>query len=471
MKRFLCICILLFLTTFFFSCSKNETTDTPKVTPVIESVSIESGATVSVGLGTITIVYSTPVKISTSAAITIGNLSATAVATNKSVAINFSKLEYNTNYTLTVPQGSILNKTDDSPAATFTLTFKTENYVAPNPVIPSEITWNIDASPVNPNASLQARNLYSYLRSSFGNKILSCTMAEVNWNIDNATWVYNQTGKWPAMTCFDFIHYTRKKTNYDSWVDYKALVNNAIDYWNNGGIVALMWHWLDPSRSTDQFYSDQTTFDISKISDVNSTQYKAMISDIDSIAVFLKQLKNAGVPVIWRPLHEAEGSYRYGDWFWWGAKGAAACVQLWKVMYDRLVTYHGLNNLIWVWTVNLDDYDYLWYADATSWYPGHDYVDIIGIDIYDNTVAHGSHVDFFKKTALIANSNKIVTLAECGHIPDPALMQVNGDKWSYFMPWYGDYTKSATYNGAAYWNQAFQSSFVVTRSDLPNLKN
>jgi len=469
MNRFPCLFAIL-LIVLLNGCSKKEGPVVPGVTPLVETLSVTSGATVSVGLGTVTVVYSVPVKVSASAAITVGTLSATATATNKSVAIKFGTLEYDKEYTLTIPSGTILNKNDDTPAEAYSISFKTEKEVVPNPTIPTNITWNIDASLVNANASTQAKNVYNYLRSSFGTKCLSGTMAEVNWNIDNATWVYNQTGKWPAITCFDLIHYTRKKTSYDSWVDYNAMVTNATNYWNNGGLVAMMWHWLDPSRATDQFYSDRTSFDISKIFDANSTQYAAMINDIDSVAVFLKQLKNAGVPVIWRPLHEAEGSYRYGDWFWWGSKGAEACVQLWKVMYERLVTYHGLNNLIWVWTVNLDDYDYLWYADATGWYPGNAYVDIIGIDIYDDAVAHGSHVNFFKKTALIAGSRKIVTLAECGHIPDPALMQANGDKWSYFMPWYGDYTKKATYNGE-YWNYAFQSDFIVTRGDLPNFKN
>ncbi|MEN6618830.1 MAG: glycosyl hydrolase [Rikenellaceae bacterium] len=469
MKNIL-ICCIIPLFAVFTACSVKPEPDPPAVTPVLETISITAGLVVDVNLGTITITYSVPVKISTSPGITLGNLSVAANATNKSVVLTFGRLEYATSYTLTIPKGSILNKTDNAAAEFFSISFSTVEYVAPNPDIPSSIIWNIDASPVNTNVSAGAKKVYDYLKQSFGNKIISSTMAEVNWNIDNAQWVYSQTGKWPAMACFDFIHYTRKGTNYDSWVDYNALTNNAIKYWQDGGIVALMWHWLDPSRITDEFYSEKTSFDISKIFDPTSTQYKAMIADIDEVATHLKKLKDAGVPLIWRPLHEAEGSYRYGDWFWWGSKGAESCVQLWKVMYNRLVNFHGLNNLIWVWTVSLDNYDYLWYADGLKWYPGKDYVDIIGIDIYDDAAAHGSHLDFFKKTALIAGSRKIVALTECGYIPDPDLMLANGDKWSYFMPWYGDYTKADKYNGAEYWKKIFSNSFVVTRSDLPSFK-
>ena len=50
------------------------------------------------------------------------------------------------------------------------------------------------------------------------------------------------------------------------------------------------------------------------------------------------------------------------------------CKTLWRLMFDRLVNYHGLNNLIWVWTTSASD-------DAATWYPGDDYVDILGMDI------------------------------------------------------------------------------------------
>jgi len=42
----------------------------------------------------------------------------------------------------------------------------------------------------------------------------------------------------------------------------------------------------------------------------------ALLNDIDTMARKLKQVQDAGVPVLFRPLHEAEGG-----WFWWGAEG------------------------------------------------------------------------------------------------------------------------------------------------------
>jgi mannan endo-1,4-beta-mannosidase len=77
----------------------------------------------------------------------------------------------------------------------------------------------------------------------------------------------------------------------------------------------------------------------------------------------LKRLRDAGVPVLWRPLHEASGNAWHTPWFWWGAKGAEPYKKLWNMMFDRMNNYHGLNNLIWIYSINWDNKD-------SSWYPG-----------------------------------------------------------------------------------------------------
>src|ERR1043165_6132408 len=135
--------------------------------------------------------------------------------------------------------------------------------------------------------------------------------------------------------------------------------------------TTFCWHWNAPKDLIDQpgkewwrgFYTEATTFDVTMaMNDVTSDEYTLIIRDIDAIATQLKRLQSANIPVIWRPLHEAEGK-----WFWWGAKGAEPCKWLWKLLYDRLVNEHHLDNLIWVWTSTGN-------PDATQWYPGDDYV-------------------------------------------------------------------------------------------------
>lgn len=325
------------------------------------------------------------------------------------------------------------------------------DYIRIEPYTKPAITANL----VTPNPSLQAVKLYDFLRQNFGTKVISGTMAAHSTNITEATWVHTQTGKWPALTAFDFIDHTNSN---QGWVQYSAPLTLGQDWWMNNGIVGLMWHWRDPLTKSGAFYTAETSFDISKVSDPNSNEYKAMIVDIDVIAGYLKQFKDAGIPVIWRPLHEAAGG-----WFWWGAKGPEACKTLWKLMFNRLVTVHGLNNLIWVWTSNTSD-------TALNWYPGDEYVDIIGMDIYPGANQHGSQSVEFKKVREIFSDTKIIALSECGSVPDPALMKINGDMWSWFMPWNGDFTESDTHNGVTWWKKFFSYDYVITRDQMPDLK-
>ena len=331
--------------------------------------------------------------------------------------------------------------------------------VAKNTVGP--VAFNIASAPVSTNPSPQLVNLYNYLKTNFNTKIVSGTMANYSTNITEATWVYNNTGKWPALTAFDFIDHTNPNQN---WVNYTAPFTLGQDWWNNNGLVAFSWHWRDPLTKSGSFntfstsYPNGTTFDVTKVSDPTSAEYKAMIVDIDVIAGYLKQFKNANIPVIWRPLHEAEGG-----WFWWGAKGAEPCKTLWKLLYDRLVNYHGLNNLIWVWTSSAS-------TNAATWYPGDDYVDVVGMDIYPGENQHGSQYISFNKVREMTGGKKIITLSECGSVPDPALMQQYGDIWSWFMPWNGDYTESDSHNGVAWWKKFFSYDYVITRDKMPSLK-
>src|SRR5690606_25911046 len=91
----------------------------------------------------------------------------------------------------------------------------------------------------------------------------------------------------------------------------------------------------------------------------------------------LQKYEDAGVPVIWRPLHEAQGNEPDGDaWFWWGAHGPENFKTLWRVMHERLTEHHGLHNLIWEFTSSAAKSEHL------DWYPGDDVVDIVGLDVY-----------------------------------------------------------------------------------------
>lgn len=195
--------------------------------------------------------------------------------------------------------------------------------------------FNLNQTLVTPNPTAEAKALYDFLLDNYGDKIISGAMTLESF--DESNWLKENTGKEPALLGIDFMHSGR---GYN-WYNDRAPINDAKTWYNRNGIPALMWHWRDPSRTTEEFYTrsqsktNGTAFDISKISDTNSAEYKAMLADIDFVAGMLKELQDQNVPVIWRPLHEAAGG-----WFWWGAKGAAPLRTLWILMYDALTSSH-----------------------------------------------------------------------------------------------------------------------------------
>lgn len=327
------------------------------------------------------------------------------------------------------------------------------DYIEVSPVA-EEIPFMPPSDLVTSSASKEAKNLYEFLKDNFGQKVISGAMANYSVGIEEAQWMFDNTGKWPALAGFDLINYTTT-WGLDS---YAQMTANAQDWWENNGIVSVMWHWRDPLKQSDEFYTEKTSFDISKINDPNSDEYKAMLEDIDAIALYLKQFKDDNIPVLWRPLHEAAGG-----WFWWGAKGAEPCKTLWKLMFERMVNHHGLNNLIWVWTSDASD-------SALDWYPGDEYVDIIGMDIYPGERQHGSQYISFDKVNAIFGGKKLLTLSECGSIPSVDSMFTYGDTWAWVMPWNGTYTRDDKHNGDDFLSDFLESEKVITRDEMPSLK-
>lgn len=309
---------------------------------------------------------------------------------------------------------------------------------------------NINLTLTTPNPSTEANKVYQFLRDNYGKKMLSGVMT-LN-SFDETTWLKDNTGKEPAIIGLDFMHSGR---GYN-WYDNEQPIKDAKAYWLKNGLPVIVWHWRDPSRLTEEFYTNKTNFDVSKITDPNSAEYKAMIADIDYVSLMLKKLQAEHVPVIWRPLHEAAGG-----WFWWGAKGAAPCKKLYQVMYDRMVNYHKLNNLIWVWTREPND---------DAWYPGDEVVDIVGRDLYSQG-DHSSRIAEFNTLTALYGSKKMITLSECGSMPDVDNVVKDAAGWSWFMPWYGDFTRSSSHNSLDLWKKAFASSYVLTLDEMPSLKN
>ena len=323
----------------------------------------------------------------------------------------------------------------------------------------SAASLEFDIQPlVMPQPSANTSKLYQFLLDNFQRKIISGVMtlkslattggAEQN----EITWLYEKTGKKPALLGLDFMDHTGAIQS--NWINNPNIIKDAITWKNSNGIVAFCWHWRDPSHKTYEFYTNRTNFDPRKIFEPDSDEYKAMMRDMDMVAGYLKELQKEDIPVLWRPLHEASGG-----WFWWGSQGAEACKKIWQIMFDKFTNEHRLNNLIWVWTSEANN-------NALNWYPGDDYVDIIGMDIYDEG-NHSSQLLSFEELRKLYNGKKMLALSECGSIPDMVAMNKDRAIWSYYMPWYGNHTKNPVWNTVNDWTRSLSDPDVITLDDMP----
>ncbi|WP_342427893.1 glycosyl hydrolase [Paenibacillus sp. FSL L8-0158] len=310
----------------------------------------------------------------------------------------------------------------------------------------------IEKKLVNPNATVETKALMGYLVDVYGNKILSG-----QHTLEDAQWIKDQTGKYPAMLSTDMMDYSPSRVERGTT---PTEVDKAIQWAKEGGIVTLVWHWNAPKGLHDipgkewyrGFYTEATTFDVQyALNHPESDEYQLILRDIDAIAVQLKRLQDAHVPVLWRPLHEAEGR-----WFWWGAQGPESAKQLYRIMYDRLTHYHHLNNLIWVWN-----------SENPEWYPGDDVVDIVSVDIYNPAANYGPSIGKYDNLVDLVQDKKLVALSENGPIGDPELLQAYSAHWLFFSTWTGDFIRNGQYNSLDHLIKVFNSDYVITRDELP----
>ena len=225
--------------------------------------------------------------------------------------------------------------------------------------------------------------------------------------------------------------------------DYTAV---AVYLENNGTA-------LDPNKDY-AFYKADTEFDATNATVEGTWENKVFTEDLKNAAAYLKLLRDADIPVLLRPFHEAAGG-----WFWWG-KDAASFKSLWIAMFNYFKT-EGLDNLIWVWTTEGNDSD---------WYPGDQYVDIVGRDIYNKETA-----DCVSEYTSIAGNygNKIVSLSECGTVGLISEQWASGARWSWFMPWYDGTNEDGSpvvHADEAWWKDAMSQEFVVSREELPSME-
>ncbi|HEY3371509.1 MAG TPA: glycosyl hydrolase [Prolixibacteraceae bacterium] len=350
---------------------------------------------------------------------------------------------------------------------------------------------------LDPAATPETVNLWNYLKSIYGQKMLTGCWTETQFG-GNAK-VVSCSGETPAIWGQDMNSWYRSRTEFNwinTWAQNIAGFKNA---YKRGQILQLNWHWQMPSSKVNGAYTRdawgknsagvQLMMTAQQWADIvtpGTALYDAMIEDIDYHVVnFLKKLVDTNgkpIPIIFRPLHEIDGG-----WFWWTCPSdPTKTAKLYKIMQDRIINYHGCHNLIWVYNPGVicdggswPPYQSSEFARRRLFYPGDAYCDITGIDLYGfDPAVRGTYGTTGKtyrdawNTMKAISPNKMIALCESEGLPNPDKCFTDSKyaPWLYCLPWfsdsYGDDATGLTRDLCA-WNKIqFKSAYVINAGDF-----
>jgi mannan endo-1,4-beta-mannosidase len=306
----------------------------------------------------------------------------------------------------------------------------------------------------DPNAIPQAKEILNYLVSLPSKPNQRLISGQMIWRhlgsseYDYATFqnTYNATGHYPGIV-------GAGPTNNDD------VLNQFVkDYSNKGGIVTMMflarnapqrWNWSGGS------------IDLAEMIRPGGENNDRYMQILDDTSLALQRYQDAGIVVLFRPYLEMNGSWSwfYGD--------HAKYIALWRHIFNYFTYVKGLHNLLWVYSPNGGVGDYLGY------YPGDQYVDIVGLDWYQyNNGPMGKVGGYDELTSLgkpfaMTEYGPLDTSATAVDPQDYALfiqgIKQNMPKTVYWMAWSTPYGISNHSNIRA----ALNDPWVVNRDRIP----
>ena len=226
------------------------------------------------------------------------------------------------------------------------------------------------------------------------------------------------SGKYPGILGFD-IRMSNLKRLGEKGIE--QVVSEITAYAEKGGLVTCSAHFANPKNKNHEIddYRGFLGFDEAWIEMITegTELNKYFRIELSAIADFLEKLKNNNVPVIWRPLHEANGG-----WFWFcipqtdpesGEKRfikEETFIAAWKYIYDYFTAERKLDNILWEYSPNIVADDCAGMTRALYGYPG-ELCDFVGFDWYSGGKYEISLNSTYND---LASTGKPVAFAEWG---------------------------------------------------------
>jgi beta-mannanase len=300
--------------------------------------------------------------------------------------------------------------------------------------------------PCDIQATKETINLYNNLKKNLDKGVMIGHQDDLaygfNWKYENGrSDIKDVAGDYPAVMGFELGRIELDHpVNLDS-VPFDKMRMFIEDAYKGGSVITISWHLNNP-------LTGKTAWDPSPKETVASIlpggEKNALYNSwLDKVAAFFQSLKgNHGeyIPIIFRPFHELNGS-----WFWWGGKNCTPdeIKQLYQYTEKYLRDTKHVHNLLYAFNT-----DKFYSADEfLERFPGDDYTDIIGFDIYERN----GNADFMKDAnnmltmldSIASAHNKIPALTEFGYakLPDSTwwtnvlLPVLKNHKAAYALAW------------------------------------
>ena len=198
----------------------------------------------------------------------------------------------------------------------------------------------------------------------------------VTWEGDNdRSDVKSVVGDYPAVMGFDIGRIELGgKASLDN-INFDTIRKEIINQYNRGGMITISWHMDNPLTGGDSW--DVETKGVVTSILPNGENHEKFMSWLQYGADFFNSLiteEGTKIPVLFRPWHEHTGS-----WFWWGKDNCTIdeYKQLWLLTYNYFQE-QGVDNLLYSYSPDSQGPGEI-YMER---YPGDEYVDLLGLDIY-----------------------------------------------------------------------------------------
>ncbi|MBO9597652.1 MAG: DUF4038 domain-containing protein, partial [Cohnella sp.] len=276
-------------------------------------------------------------------------------------------------------------------------------------------------------------------------------------------------GKYPAISSFE-LGAIMGQSEQVVMSQRKAVIDAALAYGMAGGIPTFCWHQQYPltSYKWENLWNDsnpvagfKTQEEFNQCVTPGTAQYNWLLAEYDKLAGQFQVLKDADVPVLFRPYHEMNGY-----WFWWGKKKNFRA--LWELIYNRLVVHHGLNNLLFVWNVqcprqsdpNIDDYKLYYPGTVTNGVIGMDgKVDVLSWDIYHSEFLQSHHDNLWR-----FGGGKPIGISEVGGLPNMQTMKTSQYRYAFSIAWGEPFWSNE--NTEANKKQYYSDAYAITREEI-----